>query len=452
MRRLLLSASLATTLSACVGTPPLDVALAKQQLERGETQKAQRTLEALSARGFDDARYVLARLHMESDNPVSLRKSLSLLEASLHTGDRAKRDYARVLSKLAFYDNAFVNEAHQALKAQAQLEPWMQIELIQFEHEHASQLDLVGEPSSLAALIKTGELSDEHVLQAINRLDTPSLYAEEVKQICQDSFTNETAYYCLKLSAISELQTGNADVKRIINTISSAYEDNKIDESQAESLFNIFASSAYGEPAVTDVYHAAKSNGLLTDALLLRMLRYEIKTKYVFSTEELEHTLIALGEKGYDEAYLLLGKLYSYGLRVSEDPWLAEQFLLKAPNDAQAHFRLGLLYLSGKLGQPELQKGLDALLFAARHGYSPAYKELIKVFSGYEGVKPNPIYAHAFAEVYTYFGGELTPATQDMLSGLSLSEAQKTIAKQTADQEIAFITSSQTLELNLSKQ
>lgn len=422
-------------LCGCASWQLHDVGRAVNALDTGQSASGLASLRYLSERGYVEADQALAGYYTgQSDQDLVVRAEPFFARLELQA-QKTSRLYTRWLEKMARFDPDFVSQAYTRLQAQASLSEDNTIKLFRFERRYAKSLGKTFDTDTINAFVAEHGLQGAALIRVIDALEDPEAYYPQVSLACA-SASEETIYACHRIHLRQAKWHAPEKLESLVQGMVTDFERGGLTSEQFTSLVKMTLTARIGEPQVTLAYQLYSAANLEQPKLLLAIARYDIKEKRNFALPSLEKQLNALLDAGHAEAGLLLGTLYTYGKRTPRDPWKAEAYFTRALPLAEAEYRLGKLYLSGQLGQLQRQKAVDLLLSAARQGYRRAYSQLIDVFLGAPGVKPNPIYAHVFGQVAIALGVSLSASQQLALNTLDLNQAQYQQAQQLVTEEL----------------
>lgn len=395
-----------------------DVGVASSQLVSDEQAAGLKTLKDLANKGYVDAQERLAAYYSDRLDEEGIAEAKYWFSKLEGRSEKSALLYARWLANLSMAYPKYRAEAHRALLQRQEQYKDVTVELVRFymETNIVSKQEL---PARLKSVLSNVSLSDRDHLRVIDAIEMGEFSRARVERLCAE-LTQQTALYCLRIEARHYMRAANASAENITSDIVNAYAQGLIREPQLVSIIGIFMNHKWEliQPAVA--YDIVIKTNPGSDALFLSLAKEELKQKHNYPLDELLVRLNLIHDKGIVRASFLLGKLYDLGQRVPEDPWKAVHYYQFAERNPEARFRSGRIYLSGKLGESRLQKGVDLLLSAARDKHINAYRELFHVFSGYPGVQVNPVYAHIFASAFVSYGEELTQYDREILAKLPL--------------------------------
>ena len=436
VRKLLLVCTITQVLTACVISQPKDVEQAKRLIENGRESEGEQILTYLSSQGYYDAKSALAVYFSEQDDIASLKKAEALFSQLQPFDERESRWYLRLLVNLADKDKANISDVHEKLQQAALESPDMLIDLVRFEYKYRDALGL-NEQALVDKYIDRVDGGSFDYFRLIDIVENPAPYMADVEKFCEAATDPNALNYCWRLKAKHVMLNNPASLSEFGNALIAAVNSNDVENATAFTIVRQMLSSSYGEPNIGEGYRVAIALNLMNPELWLRIANYEIKDRYIMEADALVEKLTALSEQGYAEADLLLAKFYIYGNRTAKAPWKVEKHLLKSVDLAEAKYRLGILYLSGELGNSESQRGKDLLVAAGRQGYFRAYSELMNVFSGFPGVLENKVYSHTFASICQILGVELRQTQLEYLTESTLTPEEHKASKLLVVEELA---------------
>jgi len=410
-----------------------DTNLMRDKLNSDSQQQAITKLQALAESGYFDAQLSLADHYASSSEPDVLKKAEYWYDEARPYSDKAQLRYIHWLAKFSEVDLSYSGKALTALRERQDSHSDVGLELVRFFAVHDD------EPQVLQQIIINSMLDSLHttegdIVRAINALSDSSLYVKEFNERCARP-AEDILYYCLRIKVRFSKQHSPDQLDNLVDYIKLAYKKQKLSIENLTSLVRTLASKEPGS-AYMGLAYAAAEPALDNDLMFLLLANLEQKEQIGMEFEPMQARLNDLHNAGHQEASLILGGLYDKGKRLPRDPWKAEKYLAAAPDLPKARNLLGQLYLSGSLGEPDLQGGVDLMLSAARHDYSRAYRDLARVFGGSPGVKKNPIFSHVFYQVYQLMGGDLSLKDHEKLSTFKLDTAQRDKAEKMVTTEL----------------
>lgn len=420
-----------------------DVNLAKQQLQSSDSKAGLITLQSLSEMGYLDARLELARYHSKAIDDESISQTMALYESLLPQLERTGREYARFLWRLSKNQPEYIAIARDKLEQRQQTHGDVTLELLRLYLVIDKSLGM----KYAETVAKDPSISSRDLVKALDAVSDPSAFSELVATLCQEEALSQD-FTCLKLDTKLFKLSGETSDEMLEQRVVMAYEEELIGETKLSSLLTLMLTPNIGQSKPKLAVNIVNKLESLPPKIHLLLTNYELKQKLYYDNAELIAILTKLHDQGSKDAALSLGKLYSYGKRLPLDPWIAEKYFLAANGLPEADYRLGELYLSGKLGEPQLQRGIEHLIKSARAQYLPAYQTLMAAFSRYPGIQPNNFYAHLFAEVYQRQGGTLTAKEVQYLAKNPVAVTRLPDLNQAVQQELRSSAEQSTLLAN----
>ncbi|MBM7060040.1 alginate biosynthesis TPR repeat lipoprotein AlgK [Pseudomonas sp. UL073] len=415
---LLLSAAVALALAGCAGLP--DQRLAQEALARGDTATAEQNYQQLANLGYTEAQVGMADIYVESGDPEALRKAEATYRQAAEESPRAAARLGRLLASKPNASDAERREAEALLKRAAvggEQNTLLPLALLYLQYPQAfpqvnaqqqiSQWRAEGQPQADLAqilLYRTQGTYDQHL--------------DEIAKICEQALaTNDVCY--VELATVYQ-KRGQADKQQaLLERLRTGWKAGSIPPQRLDSVANVLADPAIGTP------DGKAAKGLLEEiapsypAAWVSLARLLYDYPDLGDTEEMLGYLNKGREAAQPRADLLFGKLYYEGKLVPQDPFKAEQHLLKAAaaGESGANYYLGQIYRRGFLGQVYPDKALQRLLTSARGGQPNADMALAQMYSQGRGVQPDPVNAYVFSQLSLLSG---KPEANDLAAQIAL--------------------------------
>ncbi len=142
-----------------------------------------------------------------------------------------------------------------------------------------------------------------------------------------------------------------------------------------------------------------------------RLFALALRNPEITSAEELDSWLLQAKNSGFIEADIWQARRLILGTHTIVDPFKAEKLLKGlAPVHKEAAYRLGELYLSGMLGEPDYMQGFKLLEHSGRQGVGAAYFKIAETLAQGIGIPKNPEKAMHFAKLALINGSDKAAA------------------------------------------
>lgn len=415
-----------------------DLERAKNDLLRLPTerqhQQAVADLVYLAEKGYIDAQGELASFYAKINSPEAIKQAARWFKVvNLHT-DKYQARYLRWLSNYAYQEPTLLADALVLLEQRMQSDGDVGPQLIRLLKETDNLDD--NKTKSILELVR-GPLANDSKIKIYAQLDNLSPYIDELTALCKSQV--QLKYECLKAQLRHAKRADANAISALTAEANAAHISGEIDATAIIRLMNELVTTNGGTTQSFPQYARQLVAGAMTanDEVFLRFASLDVA--YTSDAPSTVKRLKQLHAQGNLEASVILGQLYIDGEHVIAQPALGVEYLQKASSRADAKYYLGRTYLSGTLGYVKLQEGVDLLVASGRQNYTQAYRELLRVFSGGRGVRPNRIYAHTFAAVYQRMGRALSPSDQQRLVELELTKTQKDEVQQNTTKELSSV-------------
>ena len=438
LARGLAACALAVSLAGLAAVEPdlPDLRRGQKAAEAGNIVEAERDLVPLAQMGYLDAQKALAGLYAQAETPQALEKAVHWYRVAASQDREVIVSLARVLLKLN--EPSTFAEAEKFLReADKKGDPRAMAALLEFYTDYPDRA-----PAGMVkSLVARAEKSDVIEVQG-------ALIRWYRRNAADDNVSTALAKRCMKAKAevpecyvdLARYYRSRGDRKAIngiVGDVPRLLERGAMSGAVAErTAWSLVQESVPGEPLPDLAYPLLKR---LTDAsptALVRIARLQVEYPHLDPQANPEKLLQTALAQGSLEAALALGRLYMNGTRVTADPQKAERYLREAAaTQPAAHYFLGRMYKRGELGVADPERAASHLLTAARGGYARADYLLAQLFSDNRGVRPNRVYALAFASIAAQAGvADATPLAASLRAGMPPAERQR--AEQLQQQEL----------------
>lgn len=418
-------------LTACANLDLPDERLAKEALQHGDTQTAERHFRQLAEMGFTDAQLGLADMQLASGDPEQLRKAEQTYRMALDASPRAK---ARLGKLLAYKPTSSEEEKREAAQLlgdafgageEGVLLPLAMLYLKNPQtfpdvslQQRIDQWRAAGHPQADIAqivLYRTQGTYDQHL--------------DDVERICQQRLAEHSDCY-IELATVYLKRGQNDRLQALVQQLMAAQRTGTLPAQLVMEVAGVLANPLLGQAdektARTMLEEIAPAHPAAWVALA--RLLYDFP-----GTGDIDQMLGYL-ERGRSAAQpaadLLLGRLYYEGKLLPQDPFKAEEHFIKArATENSAHYYLGQIYRRGFLGEVYPQKAVDSLLTAARGGQASADYALAQLFSQGRGIRIDLANAYVFARLAVLQG---RPDSEPLLQEIEarISPAERTRGEQ----------------------
>lgn len=436
--RFWLAAAIVVGISGCAHVA--DTRLARQDLfdspDRYQSA-ALRDLHFLADKGYADAKIVIAEHYARIGKPQNIDETDLLFQQMVHVNYLYNKRYSNWLFNVAKVTPNFREKALKNLWARMETQGDMGPQILRLEAIYADDINAVVE--RLFTLIDQQAGSrDVDKIRIVAELDDVAVWLPIIDPICQTAVDAE--FYCLRTYIRHAKKYDSSRLSTLTERVNQHFVSGVFDTAEVISLMKLLATNNpdLGTGSIQLAYAAAKSAINTSPDVFLAYAGYEIGQPVFFENDVFIEKLSALREQ-YPLANVLLGRIFMEGRRSVEYPERALGYLEQGLPDALASYYLAQLLLSGKMGEAHLQIGVDHLVVAARGGEYRAYRQLFQLFTSGEGIKPNPLYAHTFANVFQRLGYELSEFDNTQLSSVGLSPSQQAQVGQMVERELNAI-------------
>jgi len=388
-------------LTACANLDLPDQRLAKEAMQRGDTQTAERHFRQLAELGFTDAQLGLADLQQASGDPEQLRKAEQTYRMALDSSPRAKARLGKLLAYKPGASEAEKREAAQLLdEAFAAGEDSALLPLATLYLENPQLFPDISLQQRIDQWRAAGHpQADIAQITLYRTLDTYDEHLDEIEGICRKRLGDYPDCY-LELARVYLKGQRDEERQALVQQLLTAQRTGAV-----SSHLVIEVAEVLGDPRQRPADEKAARTLLEGVApvdpqawVALARLLYDFP-----ASGDIDEMLGYLGRgraAGLASAELLLGRLYYEGKMVPQDPFKAEEHFLEASvSENSAHYYLGQIYRRGFLGEVYPQKAVDRLLIAARGGQASADYALAQLFSQGRGIRIDLAYAYVFASL-----------------------------------------------------
>jgi alginate biosynthesis protein AlgK len=402
----------------------------------GNIVEAERDLVPLAQMGYLDAQKALAGLYAQAETPQALEKAVHWYRVAASQDREVIVSLARVLLKLN--EPSTFAEAEKFLReADKKGDPRAMAALLEFYTDHPERAP----KGMVGSLVARAEKSDNIDVQA-------SLIRWYRRNVTDDNVSTALAKRCMK--AKSEVPECYVDLARyyrsrgdrkaidkLVAEVPGLHERGVMTAAVLErTAWSLATEGQPGEPLPDLAYPLLKRTMNASSTALVRVARLQVEYPHLEPQANPEKLLQAALAQGSLEAALALGRLYMNGTRVTADPQKAERYLREAAaTQPAAHYFLGRMYKRGELGPADPERAASHLLTAARGGYARADFLLAQLFSDNRGVRPNRVYALAFAGIAAQNGVADAGAVAASLRA-AMPPAERQRAEQLMQQEL----------------
>ncbi|MCM2681226.1 tetratricopeptide repeat protein [Echinimonas agarilytica] len=397
MKRLFLTLVGISVLAGCQLTQ--DVKHAQWLAKTGATEVAERELKTLSDEGYLEATRALADLYTKNEDPVKRQQAGTYYRRLMQDDERAAIGYVRWLSAMSYEDERYRPKAYDALWERQTQYGDMIPSLARFYSKHPDHYSTEELRPLMLKLLEDVDTNRLTLARVLNVIEHPEHYPDYVDQVCAQRSEAEMVNLCFQLELkLAKVASDSDQIQLISSAISEGYKAGEIDASVVYRTSMILLKDRFGESQMLQGLELSQS-AADDDQNFMLSAKYEFRRKLLMPNEVLFEGLERIEANGNVTAGILLGRIYSEGYRVIDDPVKAEYYLERAAAVPEGEFYLGRLYLSGKLGPEKLQQGVDHLLQAARDGEPRSYAELARAFNGTPGIMLNPTYVYVFGSM-----------------------------------------------------
>lgn len=402
----------------------------------GNIVEAERDLVPLAQMGYLDAQKALAGLYAQAETPQALEKAVHWYRVAASQDREVIVSLARVLLKLN--EPSTYAEAEKFLReADKKGDPRAMAALLEFYTDHPDRAPKGG----VASLVGRAEKSDHIDVQSAlirwyRRNVTDEKVSTALAKRCMKAKSEVPECY-VDLARFYRTRGDRKAIDRLVGEAPALHERGAMTGPVLERMaWSLVTESVPGEPLPDLAYPLLRRMMQGSSTALVRVARLQVEYPHLDPQSNPEKLLRTALAQGSLEAALALGRLYMNGTRVTADPHKAERFLREAAaTQPAAHYFLGRMYKRGELGVADPERAAGHLLTAARGGYARADFLLAQLFSDNRGVRPNRVYAWAFASIAAQNGVEEgTALAAQLRAGMPPAERQR--AEQVMQQEL----------------
>jgi alginate biosynthesis protein AlgK len=436
LRPALLGLAVSAALAGCAGLP--DQRLAREALQRGDQQTAERHFRQLAELGYDEAQIGLADLYVANGQPQDLAEAERVYRQALDGSPRAKARLGKLLARKPGSSSAERQEAAELLETASRAgEPGVLLPLTELYLFYPQDFPAMNLSQRIHDWRQQGLPQAELAQILVYRSDgSYDQHLGEIERICQAGLAANDVCY-VELATVYQKQGRAEELDALLEQLMADYRAGRVSPNRVDAVAQVLADAEVGQPQpgrAQELLEAIAPQHPAAWVSLARLL-------YDYPQQGDSETLLGYLDKGRDAALpraeLLLGRLYYEGKLLPQQPKKAEEHLRKAaPSEPSANYYLGQLYLRGYLGEVYPQQALDHLLSAARAGQLSADFALAQMFSQGRGVKPNPVNAYVFSQLAlprnTPQTHELAHAIAQRLTPAQLAEAQRLLQEERA--------------------
>ena len=417
-----------------------DTRLARQSLfdspDRYQSA-ALKDLHFLADKGYADAKIVIAEHYARIGKPQNIEETDRLFQQMLHVNYLYNKRYSNWLFNVAKVTPSFRQKALDNLWARMETQGDMGPQILRLESIYAEDINVVVE--RLFTLIdRQAGSRDVDKIRIVAELDDVAVWLPIIEPICETA--EDAEFYCLRTYVRHAKKYDDTRLPALAERINQRYVEGLLGKDEVISLMKLLATSnpQLGAGSPQYAYVAAKTAMEQHPDVFLAYASYEIGQPVHFENEAFINRLETLKDQ-HPLASILLGRIFMEGRRSVEYPDRALSYLEQALPDPLASYYLAQLLLSGKMGEAHLQLGVDHLVVAARGGEYRSYRQLFQLFTSGEGIKPNRLYAHTFANVFQRLGYELSEFDNSQLSLANLTQTQQSEVNQMVEKELNAI-------------
>jgi len=389
---------------ACPALPPEpdlpDLRRGRASAEAGDVAAAERDLVPLARLGYLDAQLALAALYARSQERPTLEKALHWYRIAARRDPAATVPLSRVLLKLD--DPSTFAEAEKFLRAADRKgDPRALAALLEFYTDHPER-DPRGTVGALVARAEKqrGPEVESALIRWYRRHTGDARIAAALAARCARALARVPECYA-DLARHHRARGERAALARLTADGVRAHRRGALPAPALERMaWSLVQESVPGEPLPELAFPLLRRVMDASPTALVRVARLQVEYPHLDPDGNPERLLRTALAQGSPEAALALGRLYLNGTRVPADPQRAERYLRQAAAaEPAAHYFLGRIYQRGHLGEADPERAAAHLLAAARGGYARADYALARLFSDDRGVRPNRVYAWAFASL-----------------------------------------------------
>ncbi|SFB23896.1 SEL1-like repeat protein [Azotobacter beijerinckii] len=415
-------------LTACANLDLPDQRLAKEALQRGDAQTAERHFRQLAEMGFTDAQLGLADMQLASGDPEQLRKAEQTYRMALDASPRAKARLGKLLAYKPTSSEAEKREAAQLLgDAFAAGEEGVLLPLAMLYlknpqsfpdvslQQRIDQWRAAGHPQADIAqivLYRTQGSYDQHL--------------DEIERICQKRLADYGDCY-VELATVYLKRGQNDRLQALVQQQLSAYRSGTVPAQLVMDVAGVLSNPQLGQSDEKTARALLEEIAPAHPAAWVGLARLLYDFPGTGDTDQLLDYLERGRAAAQPAADLLLGRLYYEGKLLPQDPFKAEEHFLKAAaTENSANYYLGQLYRRGFLGKVYPQKAVDRLLTAARGGQASADYALGQLFSQGRGIRIDRANAYVFARLAVLQGRpDSEPLLQEIESRITPEERSR---------------------------
>ncbi len=374
-------------LTGCSTIPDLEAG--KRAVATGEMEKAKIHFKTLSERGVPDAHRNLGDIYRNEGN---LKDAINQYQAALNAGDENSH---LSLIRTLYRKNIGGNQPEKAMEELKLLLEKDEIratnETARLLHEWPELLPLkerlvwferAAETSNMDSYLFKGEALLNDMAQCVNcetdhfpkarkaLLEVAAFRPRAIKSLVELYKAAPSEGSLTEL--LADLQSRNLDAGRVYYVMGNTfYRDNSQPDSLIAAKEHYLLSASTYPKAWSRLYTLLIRNPEITDAL------------------EMDALAVKSRESGFDEIDIWEARRLIQGIHSKIDPFEAEKLLVKHQGNPEADYRLGRIYLTSMLGEPQFKKAFTLLDSAGSQGKSAAYFEIAKVLQEGQGIPVN---------------------------------------------------------------
>nr|P94202.2 RecName: Full=Alginate biosynthesis protein AlgK; Flags: Precursor [Azotobacter vinelandii]CAA67370.1 AlgK protein [Azotobacter vinelandii] len=415
-------------LTACANLDLPDQRLAKEALQRGDTQTAERHFRQLADMGFTEAQLGLADMQLASGDPEQLRKAEQTYRMALDASPRAKARLGKLLAYKPTSSEAEKREAAQLLSdAFAAGEDGVLLPLAMLYLKNPQTFPDVSLQQRIDQWRAAGHPQADIAQIVVYRTQgTYDQHLDDIERICQQRLAEHSDCYVELATVYLQARpewTRTTACRAWCNSswpLMAAHRAGGVSAQLVTEVAGVLSNPLLGQSnektAQTMLEEIAPPPGSVW-----RVLIYDFP-----GTGDTDQMLdyLAWPCAAQPAADLLLGRLYYEGKLLPQDPFKAEEYFIKArATENSAHYYLGQIYRRGFLGEVYPQKAVDSLLTAARGGQASADYALAQLYSQGRGIRIDLANAYVFARLAVLQGRpDSEPLLQEIKANLAPAE------------------------------
>lgn len=418
-------------LTACANLDLPDQRLAKEALQRGDTQTAERHFRQLAEMGFTDAQLGLADMQLASGDPEQLRKAEQTYRMALDASPRAKARLGKLLAYKPTSSEEEKREAAQLLgDAFAAGEEGVLLPLAMLYSKNPQSFPGVSLQQRIDQWRAAGHPQADIAQIILYRTQgTYDQHLDEIERICQQRLAEHSDCY-LDLATVYLKRNQGDRLQALVQQLLAAHRAGTVPAQLVMDVAGVLSNPLLGSSDEKTARAMLEEIAPTYPAAWVSLARLLYDFPGTGDTEQMLNYLERGRAAAQPAADLLLGRLYYEGKLLPQDPFKAEEHFLKArATENSAHYYLGQIYRRGFLGEVYPQKAVDSLLTAARGGQASADYALAQLFSQGRGIRIDLANAYVFARLAVLQG---RPDSEALLQEVEtkLNPAERTRGEQ----------------------